>query len=152
MRSSTIWGEVESSTANPVMRSVVVGQPMSTGHTAYHNVGHDDLGATTMSCRPGFRPRWHARGTGKAYEWYQRCEPAGRSSRGSSVSVTPTHGVFDNASMTLGVAAMGLAAYHGYKRYNSAGWAVAYGILAGISPWITLGVSVAQGFGKRRGH
>ena len=94
----TLWGAVESPTANPVMQPVVVQQPMSTGHTAYHHVG--DVSSGQM----------------------------------------------------LGVAAMGLAAYHGYRRSHSVGWAVGWALLAGLSPWITLGVAVAQGFGKRKGR
>ena len=104
---TTIWGEVESSTANPVMRPVVVRQPMSTGHTAYHHVGHT------------------------AYH---------------HVGLDPATG------QLLGVAAMGAAAFHGYRRYRSMGWALAFALFAGLNPWITLGVAVGQGFAKRKGR
>ena len=48
--------------------------------------------------------------------------------------------------------AMGAAAYHGYKRNNSVGWALGWGLLAGINWPITVGVAAAQGFAKRKGH
>jgi hypothetical protein len=46
------------------------------------------------------------------------------------------------------VAAMGALAYHGYRRTNSWGWALAWGIGGGIVWPIALAVAVAQGFGK----
>jgi hypothetical protein len=46
------------------------------------------------------------------------------------------------------VAAMGALAYHGYRRSNSWGWALAWGIGGGIVWPIALAVAVAQGFGK----
>lgn len=41
-------------------------------------------------------------------------------------------------------------AYHGYKRNDSLGWAIGWGLLGGAFPVITLPVSVAQGFGKAK--
>jgi hypothetical protein len=40
--------------------------------------------------------------------------------------------------------------YHGYKRNNSIGWALVWGFFGGIAPVITLPLSAAQGFGKRK--
>ena len=40
-------------------------------------------------------------------------------------------------------------AYHGYKRNNSVGWAIAWAMLAGAFPFVTLPVAAAQGFGQR---
>lgn len=48
--------------------------------------------------------------------------------------------------VTAGVAA---GAYHGYKRNNSVGWAIAWALLGGMFPVITIPVSLAQGFGKK---
>lgn len=48
------------------------------------------------------------------------------------------------------IASSGASAYHGYKRNNSIGWAIAWGLLGGIAPVITPAVAVAQGFGERR--
>jgi len=50
----------------------------------------------------------------------------------------------------LGAAGVAASAYHGYKRNNSVGWAVVWGLLGGIAPFITVPVAFAQGFGKRR--
>lgn len=86
--------------ARPVMRPVIVQQPMSTGHTAFHHVGD----------------------------------------------------VTDSAFKFAGLAAVGACAYHGYRRNKSVGWAVAWAVLAGLSPLITTGVAFAQGFGKAKGR
>lgn len=52
----------------------------------------------------------------------------------------------------LWLSAVGTAtgAYHGYRRNNSVGWAVGWGILGGFFPFVTIPVSVAQGFGKKK--
>ena len=48
-------------------------------------------------------------------------------------------------------AGTGLGAYHGYKRNNSIGWGIGWGLLGGMFPLFTLPVAFAQGFGKRAG-
>lgn len=51
----------------------------------------------------------------------------------------------------LGIAGMGLGAYHGYKRNGgSVGWAIGWGLLGGIFPIIVIPVAFAQGIGKRK--
>lgn len=50
------------------------------------------------------------------------------------------------------LAAIGALAYHGYRRNNSVGWALAWGIGGGIFWPIALPVAFAQGFGKKRGR
>lgn len=40
--------------------------------------------------------------------------------------------------------------YHGYKRNQSIGWAIVWGILGGMFPVITPTVAIAQGYGKRK--
>lgn len=54
------------------------------------------------------------------------------------------------ASSALSLASAGASAYHGYKRNDSVGWAVAWGLLGGIFPVITPAIALAQGFGKRK--
>lgn len=49
----------------------------------------------------------------------------------------------------LTAASAGVSAYHGYKRNNSVGWAIAWGVLGSIFPVITPAVALAEGFGKR---
>lgn len=49
----------------------------------------------------------------------------------------------------LSVAGTVTGAYHGYRRNDSIGWAVAWGLLGGLFPYITIPISVAQGYGKR---
>lgn len=47
------------------------------------------------------------------------------------------------------VAGVGMGAYHGYRRNDSVGWAIGWGLLGGLFPFITIPVSLAQGFGKK---
>ncbi len=48
----------------------------------------------------------------------------------------------------LSIAGATTGAYHGYKRNNSVGWAVGWFLLGGLFPFITIPVSLAEGFGK----
>lgn len=50
----------------------------------------------------------------------------------------------------LAIASSAASAYHGYKRNDSIGWAVAWGLLGGLFPIITPAIGFAQGFGKRK--
>lgn len=59
-----------------------------------------------------------------------------------------TSNTWNNISTAITVAGTGLGAYHGYKRNNSVGWAIAWGLLGGLFPIITIPVAIAQGFGK----
>lgn len=45
---------------------------------------------------------------------------------------------------------MAASAYHGYKRNQSVGWALAWGLMGALFPVITPVIAVAQGFGKRK--
>lgn len=68
---------------------------------------------------------------------------------------TAYHHVGDVSSTAwsiAGTAAIGLAAYHGYKRNRSVGWAIGWALLAGFAPIITTAVAVAQGVGKPKGR
>lgn len=49
----------------------------------------------------------------------------------------------------LAIAGTALGAYHGFKRNNSVGWAVLWGLLGGAFPVIVIPVAFAQGFSKR---
>lgn len=57
------------------------------------------------------------------------------------------------ASMAVGfisTASMAASAYHGYRRNQSVGWALAWGAAGALFPVITPVIAVAQGFGKRK--
>ena len=58
----------------------------------------------------------------------------------------PTLCLVHEIASTLGLA---LGAYHGYKRNNSVGWAIGWGLLGAMFPYITIPVAYAQGFGER---
>lgn len=47
-------------------------------------------------------------------------------------------------------ASMAASAYHGYKRNNSIGWALWWGLMGAMFPIITPTIALAQGFGKRK--
>ncbi len=49
-----------------------------------------------------------------------------------------------------GVAGTAIGAYHGYKRNDSVGWAVAWALLGGLAPIVVIPVAYAQGIGKRK--
>lgn len=66
-------------------------------------------------------------------------------------------GVYEDMSPTskmvygvLSTAGMVLGAFHGYKRNESVGWAIGWALLGGAFPFITIPVSLAQGFGERK--
>lgn len=61
-------------------------------------------------------------------------------------------GMSDTAMMAVGAlstASMAASAYHGYKRHDSVGWALWWGLMGAMFPVITPTIAVAQGFGKR---
>lgn len=48
----------------------------------------------------------------------------------------------------LSTVSMAASAYHGYKRNESVGWALWWGLMGALFPVITPVIGVAQGFGK----
>lgn len=50
----------------------------------------------------------------------------------------------DRLIQALGVAAVGYAAYHGYRRNRTVGWAVGWGVAAALFPVITTAIALAQ--------
>jgi len=56
----------------------------------------------------------------------------------------------ERVTIAIGTAATPVLAYHGYKRNNSVGWAVAWGLFGSMVWPITLPVAFAQGFAKPR--
>lgn len=54
-----------------------------------------------------------------------------------------------NAWVIASTVAVPLSAYHGYARTQSVGWAIGWGLLGGLFPFITVPIAFAQGFGKR---
>lgn len=46
---------------------------------------------------------------------------------------------------------MAASAFHGYRRNQSIGWAIWWGLMGGVFPILTPVVALAQGFGKRKG-
>src|SRR6185503_2917091 len=59
------------------------------------------------------------------------------------------------AAADWGVASLAgtaLGAYHGYKRNNSIGWSLWWGLMGGMFPIVVVPLALAQGFGKRVGR
>jgi len=51
--------------------------------------------------------------------------------------------------LVAGTASVGALAYHGYRRNNSIGWALVWGIIGGAFWPLAIPISLAQGFGVR---
>lgn len=62
----------------------------------------------------------------------------------------PSRGIWPIFWGLAATASAGASAYHGYKRNNSVGWAIVWGLLGGMFPVITPAVALAQGFGKAK--
>mgnify|MGYP006992515553 CR=1 FL=1 len=58
----------------------------------------------------------------------------------------PTTG--ESAYAVLSVASMGISAYHGYKRNNSVGWAIWWGLMGSLFPVITPVIAYAEGYAQ----
>lgn len=67
-----------------------------------------------------------------------------------------SHPVFSPATRavwgTLATASLVASTYHGYRRNNSLGWALWWGLMGSLFPVVTPTVAVAQGFAKRKGR
>jgi len=50
----------------------------------------------------------------------------------------------------LSLAGLVTGIYHGYKRNNSAGWALAWGLFGSVMPFISVPLSIAQGYGEKK--
>jgi len=57
----------------------------------------------------------------------------------------PTACVVTKVLHTAGLVA---GVFHGYRRNRSVGWALGWGLLGAMFPYITIPVALAQGFGK----
>lgn len=51
---------------------------------------------------------------------------------------------------TLAAAGAATGVYHGYKRNKSAGWALGWGLFGLMLPIVSIPLSIAQGYGKRK--
>lgn len=58
-------------------------------------------------------------------------------------------GSLPSLDYALSAVGAGLGAYHGYKRNESIGWAVGWGLLGGMFPILTTAVAFGQGFGEK---
>ncbi len=48
------------------------------------------------------------------------------------------------------LASVGACAYHGYKRTQSVGWAIGWAAVGALFPVVSVGIALAQGFGKAK--
>jgi hypothetical protein len=69
------------------------------------------------------------------------------SSLGAPAGDTPYY--YTPAYQLVATASMAASAFHGYKRNESVGWALWWGLMGGMFPVITPVIAVAQGFAKR---
>ena len=67
---------------------------------------------------------------------------------------TNSDGSLNGTGLVIGAvstASMAASAYHGYKRNQSVGWALWWGLMGATFPVITPVIAVAQGFAKPEG-
>jgi len=64
------------------------------------------------------------------------------------LGATPESSALVKAWQLAGLIGGPVAAYHGYKRNKSIGWALVWGLFGGMAPPVTLAIALAQGFGK----
>jgi hypothetical protein len=64
-------------------------------------------------------------------------------------AVCPALAPWQKAYAAASVAGVAAGAYHGYARNDSIGWAIWWAAMGGLFPFVTIPVSIAQGFGKR---
>lgn len=60
------------------------------------------------------------------------------------------HNGWRTAWMVASTASMALCVYHGYKRNDSIGWALGWGLFGSLAPVVAPTIALAQGFGKPR--
>lgn len=78
---------------------------------------------------------------------YLMNDEAANGAVGNYVTVGDIGGVSDR---TIYLAGAGAAAYHGWSRNRDWKWALVWGVLGGLSPLITNGIAIAQGYGKKK--
>jgi len=57
--------------------------------------------------------------------------------------------IVSGVTRLMGLAGMVYGGYHGFKRNNSVGWAIGWGLLGSAFPTITAGIALGQGYGRR---
>jgi len=73
-------------------------------------------------------------------------QPTSVSVRSKLSSMSPTAKA---VMVGAGVVGGATGAYHGYRRHRGSwGWALGWSLLGSIAPFVTVPVSLAQGFGK----
>jgi len=76
-----------------------------------------------------------------------RVEPFGDDAAGVGTGMKLVAALYSPPARLVGSLA---AAYHGYKRNNSVGWALVWSIFGGAAPPITTTIALAQGYGKKK--
>lgn len=62
----------------------------------------------------------------------------------------PEPSKFSSLLAVLGPVFAGVGIYHGYKRNDSVGWALGWGLMTAALPIIMIPIALAQGFGKSK--
>lgn len=64
------------------------------------------------------------------------------------VETSPARKIFYMVHGIASIAGTAVGAYHGYKRNDSVGWAIAWALMGGLVPYVVVPVAMAQGIGK----
>lgn len=84
---------------------------------------------------------------GRGYDDIDLAPPA---SSPASLGFSPSTGDWQPPTWywLISAASAGLSAFHGYKRNESVGWAIVWGLLGGAFPIITPAIAFAEGYGE----
>lgn len=90
--------------------------------------------------------------------WYQHALRTGivvdEAQKGNFYDPNPSLGstseVLSEALPVVVIASMAASVYHGYRRNQSIGWALWWGLMGSMFPVVTPAIAVAQGFGDRK--
>jgi hypothetical protein len=94
---------------------------------------------------------YYSRGMGLGIDSLGQAADAVTSPNAGANAVTAeyaTMGPLRKVAMVVGFAAVPALAYHGFKRNDSAGWAVVWGLFGSMVWPITVPIAIAQGYAK----
>ncbi len=116
-------------TGNPFLSPYYIGQPLKRSQHFTHLMG---TAPTSVVCKPG--------------QVEVTAENLDKLVAAKSTDLYKTTMLINNVATLAGMVIGGV---HGYRRNNSSiGWAIGWGLLGAVTPFMTTGIAFAQGFTK----